>query len=143
MAIDADAAGDPMEAVGLDPISTPNADVDAHQAYELFNTGAVFIDARNRGDYDAGCVEGAFHIKPDMVRSGEAFAILDTLIPEMTVVIYCYGGDCDSSHNLAIELEPLGFTDLRIMTDSYDDWAAAGYPVQLPQDINAEAGGMP
>jgi rhodanese-related sulfurtransferase len=112
--------------------SGPGLNITIAQAWDLFQRGVPFIDARLKKEYEQGRVMGAFHnppaggLRPDVVR------FLD---PAQPVVIYCGGGDCKDSENLAILLRQMGFTRLHIMTDGFPAWQAAGHPV--------EAGGGP
>ena len=49
-------------------------------------------------------------------------------------MIYCVGGDCDASKNVAARLEQFGYTDLRIMGAGYNEWEMA----QLPKAFGPE-----
>jgi rhodanese-related sulfurtransferase len=62
--------------------------------------------------------------------SDRAFEIANSMPPGDTVVIYCVGGECDASHNVARRLAQIGFTDLRIMGVGYTDWVNAGFPIE-------------
>lgn len=102
-------------------------EITLEQAASLFSQGAPFVDARRREDYDAGHVEGAFWIAPETFMGGvpEAINFMD---PQAPVVIYCSGGNCDASHNVATLLQQAGFTRCHVMTDGYPAWHAAGKP---------------
>ena len=103
------------------------------QAHELWNQGVPFIDGRVEDEYVAGHVPGAFHMTPaELSRlSQDAMDALAFLDPGMPVVIYCYGGACEASEDLAILLENShGFADVRILVDSFEAWEEAGYPVE-------------
>jgi rhodanese-related sulfurtransferase len=51
-----------------------------------------------------------------------------TFAREGTVVVYCEGGDCQSSLDLAKRLHEAGFRDIRVSTGGWDEWRAAGLP---------------
>jgi len=102
----------------------------ADDAFLLFDQlGAQFLDARTPDEYDAGHVQGAFFMTPDMLREGYPRA-LEVLSPDVPTVIYCVGGDCEASHNVAKYLQDFGFQQLHVMTDGYPAWAGAGYPTE-------------
>lgn len=97
------------------------------EAWELFQQGTPFIDARLKPDYDESRVMGAFHNPPAGGLRPEVIRFLD---PSRPVVIYCGGGDCKDSENLAILLQQMGFTRLHIMKDGFPAWRSAGHPVE-------------
>lgn len=113
------------------PAATASSDgklgyeVSVAQAHELFQLGVPFLDARHEDDFEKGHVQGATRVAADEYpsRAGE-FA---TYAPG-PVVIYCSGGQCDASHNLAKLMQQAGFNTLHIMTDGYPGWQAAGFP---------------
>jgi rhodanese-related sulfurtransferase len=96
------------------------------QGFELFQQGKPFFDARHREEFETGHVEGA-----EFAPSDEFSEHVGGLMKykDETIVIYCGGGACDASHNLAIRLEQAGFTSLHVMTDGYPAWVKAGHPV--------------
>lgn len=102
------------------------------QARGLFDQGIMFLDAREDHERGAGWIAGSIHLTAGMMRGStlpDAFGMLDPAAP---VVIYCGGGDCDASENLAILLRQAGFATLHIMKDGFPAWADAGLPVELP-----------
>jgi rhodanese-related sulfurtransferase len=97
---------------------------------ESWHAGAaVFLDARTASAYDQGHVPGARSL-PSSV-AGPAFSRdIRDLTHEGTVVVYCEGGDCQSSLHLAERLEAEGFQDVRVMTGGWEEWVKAGLPVE-------------
>lgn len=114
------------------PHAALGLEISIDESWALFQAGTPFIDARRLEDYTAGHVEGAFWIAPEAFLRGvpEALNFLD---PNGQVVIYCSGGNCDASHNLATLLQQAGFTRCHIMKDGYPVWAAAGRPTATGQ----------
>ena len=55
-------------------------------------------------------------------------AALQFLDKSQWIVIYCGGGDCDASHNLAQFLGLVGYNKCLIMKVGYPAWAQAGHP---------------
>ncbi|MEQ8769522.1 MAG: rhodanese-like domain-containing protein [Phycisphaerales bacterium] len=102
------------------------------EAHELFEQGALFLDARSDSAFAEGHIEGAVWMPASevLMRAEELFAF----DPGMPVVIYCTGGTCDASHNVQRRLEQYGpdlglvFTDIRILGLGYEEWKRAGLP---------------
>lgn len=106
------------------------------QAWDLFGKGAPFVDARRSEDFEAGHIEGALWIAPESFMGGLP-EVANYLDREAPLVIYCTGGDCDASHNVAAMLNQAGFKRCHILKEGYPAWVAAGHP------IAAGKGGMP
>ncbi len=53
---------------------------------------------------------------------------------ERTLVVYCEGGDCQSSLLLAKRLHDEGFKDIRVMTGGWEEWKKAGLPEEKGDD---------
>lgn len=90
-----------------------------------------FVDARNAAEFAKGHLPAAVLLSPDMFASGlpDAAMTLDRGFP---VVVYCTGGQCDSSKLVAIRLQQIGFSRLYIYEGGFDAWKAAGMPIDLP-----------
>lgn len=116
-------------ALGLE-ISVP-------QAKALFDAGAPFLDSRLRDEYDQGHVAGAFHLTADQLTGGKTPEVLNFLDPSKPVVIYCGGGACDASHNVAALLQQLGFAQCHIMKDGYPGWRDAGHPTTTDNPLGS------
>lgn len=110
----------------------PSYYISVERAYELWNEGAFFIDARTDSEREAGWVQDAEHLETKMFVDGSAQAVLERLDPALPVVVYCGGGDCDASENVAARLIQSGFTDLYVMHEGYGAWRDAGHPVTMP-----------
>lgn len=101
-------------------------DITAEEAAGLHARGVKFIDAREKADFEEGHVPGAWNITSDQVmgRAPDLVAFRDE-----QVVVYCSGGNCDASENVAKVLQQLGFTKIHIMKDGFPAWKLAGKPV--------------
>ena len=98
------------------------------EAEDLWRTAqAAFIDARRKDLYDAGRVPGARSLPVSEAEKGFPAGVLD-LPRQGTLVVYCEGGDCQSSLLLAKRLHDHGFKDIRVMTGGWEAWKAAGLP---------------
>ncbi len=96
--------------------------------------GAVFVDSRSRGDFSAGHIPGALNI-PVAELKAQGNAASDGALSEMlsfpkdqVLVVYCEGGDCQTSTTLARLIHDRGFTDIRIISGGWAEWTATGLP---------------
>ena len=94
----------------------------------------VILDARRRDNYDDGHLPGAlhlFHFQADRLIEG----LRERLDNASTIVIYCGGGDCEDSINLASSLiSDYGYDYDRfyVYEGGMEEWEAAGNPVEKP-----------
>lgn len=117
---------DPLDAHG------PEGTITLREALALYNDGAYFIDARLEEEFDESHIPGAYFLPAQKIRTKEGLDELSTIPPDITVVIYCVGGECDASTNTrnAILRLGMGFTDVRILGMGFVDWHEAGLPVE-------------
>ncbi len=88
---------------------------------------ALFLDAREADEYEAGHVPGAIHVPFDTAVTDPA--LLESLPVEgRPIIVYCGGGACEVSINLAWELIGVGHGPVTYFQGGYPDWVAAGYP---------------
>ena len=113
----------------------PDGMLTLRQSYDLFEQGAYFVDARHEEEFNAGRIQYAAWLPATLfdTDSERAYAAVDSMPPDATVIIYCVGGECDASKNTAARLQALGFTDLRVMGVGYDQWVEAGFPIEEGQ----------
>lgn len=102
------------------------------QAKALFEAGSVFLDARTQEQFDQGHILGAYHLSTVELEAGGASEVLSLLSKDSDYVIYCDGGECEASENLAQRLED-AFPRYHIMQDGFPAWQKAGYDVELPE----------
>jgi rhodanese-related sulfurtransferase len=90
---------------------------------------ALIIDARDATDYEAG------HI-PRAARLTRSEAVTDPgLIKALPVrgrpiIVYCEGGECEASLDLAKALIDAGFRKVLVYAGGFPEWSAAGQPVE-------------
>jgi len=89
--------------------------------------GAVFFDARPAISYGEGHIPGARNLGSNEINPRIPFDARD-ILKEKTLVVYCEGGDCQSSLALAKRLHNEGFKDIRVMAGGWEEWLAAGLP---------------
>jgi rhodanese-related sulfurtransferase len=94
---------------------------------------AVFFDARGAGPYGQGHVPRARNLPEAESRQNFPADVLE-LARERTLVVYCEGGDCQSSLLLAKRFHDEGFKDIRVMTGGWEEWKKAGLPEEKGDD---------
>ena len=130
-------AGQRLAAAQPAPAEALGAHITLAQAKSLFDSGSIFVDAREDHERSVGTIAGSVHLTASMVSSGTGADAMAMLDPAQPVVIYCAGGTCDASENLAILLRQAGFTKLHIFHDGFPAWKDAGFPVEA---VSAEGG---
>jgi rhodanese-related sulfurtransferase len=92
---------------------------------------AVFVDARDRDFYIAGHIPGAVHLHHyDSAKHIEE--VRPILEAAFMVIVYCNGGDCEDSINLALDLVTsygIPNENVQVFEGGMDEWKAAGLPV--------------
>ncbi|MBX3366753.1 MAG: rhodanese-like domain-containing protein [Phycisphaeraceae bacterium] len=112
------------------------------QARALYDSGdAEFIDAREANEYGPGHIPGAYNLTQADFRGSRTPDVLTYLDPSRPVVIYCGGGECHASENVAILLQQAGFASIHIMVEGFPSWVEAGYEVEASHDESEEGGG--
>lgn len=116
----------PAAKSGEKPIPLP---LGLEQVKELYDRKeATIIDARNRGDFSGGHIQGALSFP-----IGEAEANLARLrekVPATAmIVVYCNGYSCHDSMDLADRLVGAGWSQVFVFEGGYPEWRDAGYPV--------------
>jgi rhodanese-related sulfurtransferase len=101
------------------------------EAEDLWREGmTVVLDARAAEPFDRGHVPGARNVPAsDAGRDGSSLP--DELLKTprgMTLLVYCEGGDCQSSLTLSRRLHDEGFRDIRVFSGGWAAWTAAGLP---------------
>lgn len=108
--------------------------IDSKAAKVLFDQGVVFLDARIQKEYDEGHIPQAFLLNSSMFGTSAADEAMKVMDASQPVVIYCGGGDCDASKNVAILLQQAGFKQLHIIEHGYPEWKQLGYPIETGAD---------
>lgn len=106
------------------------------EAKQLFDLGVVFFDARVEEEFKMGRVKGAVLADPT-----DAAIVAAKVVPEFLkdekkyprkfpIVVYCNGGDCDSSQLVAIQMRKFGFANVKVFEEGYPVWKAKGFPIE-------------
>ncbi|MDY0163590.1 rhodanese-like domain-containing protein [Desulfobotulus sp.] len=122
---------------GLPLFKTPEALLEAsgetlsmEEAIHLFRKNqAVFVDARDKRDYDQGRIAGARLLAYDDFDNHIA-DFFEEVAPETSLVVYCDGRHCDLSHGVARLLREFGYERVKVLVNGWSLWQEAGLPVE-------------
>jgi molybdopterin/thiamine biosynthesis adenylyltransferase/rhodanese-related sulfurtransferase len=107
-------------------------EIDAVRASELRETESpVFVDVRERTEWDEGHVPGAVHVPKSHLESRIEQAVPDR---DATVVVYCASGS--RSVFAAKTLEELGYEHVVSLSGGFTDWKRNGFPFDLPRALD-------
>jgi len=85
----------------------------------------AILDARLPEDYVAGHLPGALHLSVDNLD--EFYAPLKAKLERMNrIIVYCDGGDCELSHDLAEALKSYGHKRVQLFAGGIAAWTEAG-----------------
>jgi adenylyltransferase/sulfurtransferase len=93
----------------------------------------IFVDVRDREEWDEGHIPGAVHLPRSWLESRAATHVPNDGRP---VVVYCASGS--RSVFATRTLEELGYEDVRNLAGGFVDWKRNGFPVQLPRSLDAD-----
>jgi len=102
------------------------------EAKEKYDAGAIFIDARPMDEQDEGTIFGAFSLPAPAFD--EWYPEIEMQVPPIGVdhVIFCSGGTCTDSIDVAKGLRERGFEQVFVMEEGYEAWLEQGYPTGDP-----------
>jgi rhodanese-related sulfurtransferase len=90
---------------------------------------ALFLDARDPAEYEAGHIPGAIRLtNPEAQNEPERLQALP--VNGRPIICYCEGGACEASLDLARFLIESGYRKVLVYMGGYPEWAAAGHPVE-------------
>jgi rhodanese-related sulfurtransferase len=90
---------------------------------------ALFVDAREADEYAEGHIPGALSLPFDTsVTDPVALEALDPA--GKALIVYCGGGTCELSMNLAFALVQAGHKKVLVYMGGYPEWQGAGLPVE-------------
>lgn len=92
----------------------------------LTNGTAFFIDAREHHEYEEGHLQGAINL-PSSAIYQQIDNVLSVVPADQAVVVYCGGGQCEASHNVADALvRDFGFINVSIYEKGWEEVTASG-----------------
>jgi sulfur-carrier protein adenylyltransferase/sulfurtransferase len=104
-------------------------EIDAGRARELYDAASppVFIDVREREEWDEGHIPGAVHIARGWLESR-----IEQTVPDRSRAIVAYCASGNRSTFAAKTLEELGYEDVVNLAGGINDWKRRGYPLEVP-----------
>jgi len=108
-------------------------EVEAPDAHARLDDGeTVFVDVRERAEWDEGHVPGAVHIPRGSLESR-----IEGLLPDRSrpLVVLCSGGS--RSAFAAKTLTELGYEQVESLRGGFADWKRNGFPFEVPQTLEA------
>jgi rhodanese-related sulfurtransferase len=97
---------------------------------------AVFVDARKLEDYVEGHIRGAVHLH-HYTSSAQIDGVRPILEASPVVIVYCNGGDCEDSINLAVDLVSLyGIPSgsVNVFEAGFEAWKEAELPIATGEE---------
>lgn len=91
--------------------------------------GVLVLDARAPEDYASGHIPGALNLSSDHFDAAYS-ALADTLSDASRLIVYCDGGDCELSHDLATLLKERGHKVVQLFPAGIAGWAEAGKEIK-------------
>ena len=87
------------------------------------------MDARPLEEFTKGHILGAISLPWHEAEQRVMDATAD-MANDAVIITYCDGDTCDLSKDLALFLENLGFTNVRLLVNGWTVWHEAGLPVE-------------
>lgn len=126
---------------GNGPVVPPTAEpgdppfVSVDEAYlEYTQNSAVFVDARDEGEFLCGTIPGSVNIPFEYMPDGDLAVYFDSVLNhaslDTTIIIFCSGEECDLSLHLARNMQSLGYTHTLIFFGGSREWASNGLEVE-------------
>jgi rhodanese-related sulfurtransferase len=101
--------------------------VSARDAKDWLDKGALFLDARPRDFWRMSRIPGALCLPEE--EFGRAFSELEPQLRQnLSLIVYCSGYGCESSHVVARQLRERGFPAV-ILDEGLPAWEDEGYPI--------------
>lgn len=120
-----------QEAAALPPIpNLPHPLQMQLPAVKLFfdRDAATIVDARTREEYAEGHIPGSISLPYDEAITDPAK--LESFDAKgRPIIVYCGGGTCELSMNLAFAMLQAGQKKLLVYMGGFPEWQGAGYPV--------------
>jgi len=100
------------------------------EAKEAFNKKqTMFLDARDKELFDQGRIKGAKNLPWHSVDD-HFIDIVDGMSNDTLIITYCDGENCDLSHELALFLKEMGFSNVKVLVNGWAVWQEMNLPVE-------------
>jgi rhodanese-related sulfurtransferase len=99
--------------------------------YYLQQPGTVIVDARSSEEFELGHIPRALNVPADNFAPYYA-KVAPELQKAKLIIVYCSGGSCGTSEELAKELIAKGYSDNRVAVfhDGLPGWMRANLPIE-------------
>ncbi|MGZ4282283.1 MAG: molybdopterin-synthase adenylyltransferase MoeB [Gaiellaceae bacterium] len=106
------------------------SEIDAPEGASLLGNGALFIDVRERDEWEEGHIPGAVHVPRGYLEQR-----VEQLAPEheQPIVVYCAGGT--RSAFATKTMQELGYTNVVNLAGGFTDWKRNGFETVLPRTL--------
>jgi rhodanese-related sulfurtransferase len=99
----------------------------------------IFIDSRDPEDYEYGHIKRAINIPFDYIDDAWD-AYIDSLDHSRGYVVYCSGGECETSLYLGRYLFGRGFKNLTVFYGGWQEWVDNNLPIVKGNGNETEEG---
>jgi sulfur-carrier protein adenylyltransferase/sulfurtransferase len=114
----------------LQQVKSEISEIGAPEAKNLVGDGTLFVDIRERDEWEEGNIPGAVHIPRGNLESRIENAAADRDAP---IVVYCQSGARSAFG--AKTLQELGYGNVQSLAGGFTDWKRNGYDVVLPKSL--------
>jgi rhodanese-related sulfurtransferase len=90
---------------------------------------AVFMDARPFEEFAKGHIQGSKSL-PWHEAEQRVMDVIADMANDAVIITYCDGDSCNLSKELALFLDNLGFSNVRILVNGWTVWRDAGLPIE-------------
>ena len=106
------------------------SEIDAPEGASLLGDGTLFIDVRERDEWEEGHIPGAVHVPRGYLEQR-----VEQLAPEheQPIVVYCAGGT--RSAFATKTMQELGYTNVVNLAGGFTDWKRNGFETVLPRTL--------
>lgn len=104
-------------------------DTDEVRFYLDNEKGTLIVDARSPEEYGLGHIPGALNVPADGFDSAWS-RTSQSLAKAKFVIVYCSGGSCNTSHEVAERLQSKGVKNVAVFGDGLPGWMKAKLPLK-------------
>jgi len=99
---------------------------------ELDNGEAIFIDTRNKKEFNKAHIPGAINLPVSEFAKGKP-KILEFLPEDTELILYCESAECKTALRVARLLKTYNFTELKIIKPGWNAWQEKAYPAEAEE----------
>lgn len=119
----------------LNQVKAEIDEIDAAESARLLESDdrPIFLDVRERNEWDEGIIPGALHLPRGNLESRVESLVGDRGAP---IVVYCASGS--RSAFAAKTLAELGYDNVVSLAGGFTDWKRNGFPTRVPRALAEE-----